>query len=722
MKNNDEKDHDLIKVNYYFSGHVKSTSYESIADAMVEINTVEFKSDKILKETTKTDKKGYFKIKIQTNARKPRFVLNIWKEGYGLFSKLFFRGKQNSIWLLTKGTIHSIDPKKDNTIKDTPLVTKYTGPLSRHIDISKITSRRLLRADKIAAIKKLLRSTQSYLEPQVIKGIQNKGIQITIMADTLVDSDGQSPVGPVNVTLATVDILGPDSMPGDFTAAFEDEEGNDQIGYMITYGAGSVEVLANGKKYNLKDGSKAKITIPIPKHLEGSKSIPNKIPFLEYNKEKGIWEKIGEAIFDKKIKAYTGTTTKFSSFNMDILKTDQACLVIDGTGIKKDYRLQVDFIYEGNNITRSKYPNANEIYALYNIPPDILYTLTAFKTDLTYPLQIDSTECIPEKQDPGPNKPDPNPNFTFPVCHHKSPYPKPVILSADQPDPPTNLTVEQVGCDYIDLLWVGTAIGPEEGYIIKVYQNEGDPAAGNTPLFEYTASYQDTRFRIEGRERIDGTMEGLDPNTTYYIHIHQYDEYAAEDSDPWPNLPLAVTTLESQTFSIINKICDQQITHVYFNDDPEEQPLPPGGFDYNVQHDYSVCQRPDSIQVKTALYSFDFRNNSADFIYVKALVRILPGHDWKTNDIPSDDIPPQYLIRTLVFQEDETFVFLDETGNEIDRGTYQETNQDCANGLIYFSMTFDNLGSTDCRYEYVTNKIIFANFPSSPPTPAEFTP
>jgi len=373
-----------------------------------------------------------------------------------------------------------------------------------------------------------------------------------------------------------------------------------------------------------------------------------------------------------------------------------------------------------SNWTRFKYPNANEIYALYNLPSDILYTLTAFKTNLTYPLVIDSTTCTPTLQDPGPNRPDPDPNFTFPACHHSSSDPNPVILSADRPDHPTDLIAEQIGCNYIDLLWVGTANGPEEGYIIKVYQNEVDPGLGNDSLFVYTASHEYVRFRVEGRERTDGTMEGLDPNTTYYIHIHQYDEYAQEDSEPWPNLPLAVTTLQAQTFSIINKICDQQITHVYFNDETEEQPIPPTGFDYNDRYDYSVCQRPDSIQVKTPLYSFDFRNNSLDLIYVKALVKILPGHDWKSNDIPSDDIPPQYLIRTLVFQDDGTFIFYDDAGSEIDRGIYQETNQDCANRIIYFSMTFDNLGQADCRYEYSTNKIIIPNFPSTPPVYAEF--
>lgn len=699
MAKNNEKDPDLMKVTYYFSGYVKSTSYESITDATVEVNTGEFNSDKILKKTTTTDKKGYFKIGIPTNARKPRFVLNIWKEGYGLFSQIFFMGKQNGIWLLTKGTIHTIDPSKDNTIRDTPHITKYTGPLSSHIDISKISYRRLLRADKTAAIKKLLQPTPSYLDPQVIHGIRNKGIQVTIKADTLVGrTNRQSPNGLVNVTLATVDILGPDSMPGDFTAAFKDEKGNDQIGYMIPYGAASVDVLANGEKYQLKPGSKVKIEIPLPKHLEGSKFIPKTIPFLEYNKEKGIWEKIGEGIFNENTQVYTATTTQFSSFNMDVLRTKQACLVINGTGIKKDYRLQVDFEYNDRSWTKYRYPSANEIYALYGLPPDILYTLTAYKTDLTDPIIIDRTTCTPGPQKPSlPLNPDPDPKFTFPAC---SSVPNPVILSADQPDQPTKLCVEYIGCNYIDLYWEGTANGPEEGYIINVYTYVGDP-----PLPEYlpeiTASHQTFKLRVEG----------LKPDTIYYFHIYQYDDYAQEDSDPWPSDPLLVTTDYSQTFTIINEICDHPITQVYFNGGPDNQLPPDEVINYGIDelHEFSVCQRPESVQVTAGSYSYNFENNSAYVIFVRELIKILPGNGWKTDD----DISP-YTNHRLVFQPVGSFEFQDANSCVIDNGTYDEGNQDCPREEIYFKM-HDFLGvlEVDCIYEISTDKIIIPIFPST---------
>lgn len=715
MAKSNEKDPDLMKATYYFSGYVKSTSYESIADAMVEVNTGEFNSDKILKKTTTTDKKGYFKIRIPTNARKPRFVLNIWKEGYGLFSQIFFRGKQNGIWLLTKGTIHTIDPSKDNTIRDTPHITKYTGPLSSHIDISKISYRRLLRADKTAAIKKLLQPTPSYLDPQVIHGIRNKGIQVTIKADTLVGrTDGRPPNGDVKVTLATVDILGLDSMPGDFTAAFKDERGNDQIGYMIPYGAASVDVrsLANGEKYQLKTDSKVKIEIPLPKHLEGSKFIPKTIPFLEYNKEKGIWEKIGEGTFNENTQVYTATTTQFSSFNMDILRTDQACLVIDGRGINKDYKLQVDFFYNDRSWTKYRDASANEIYALYGLPPDVEYTLTAYKTDLTIgPLVIDCTTCTPELQNPSfPLNPDPDPNFTFPACHHSLSDDNPVILSAARPDQPTKLCAEYIGCNYIDLYWEGSANDPAEGYIIKVYTYVGDP----DPVV-YKPSYEDIRLRVEG----------LNSSTTYYFHIHQYDEYAEEYSKPYPDPdPLAVLTWASQDFYITNEICGQQITQVYFNGGTDNQLLPTEGINHDVQHKFSVCQRPDSIQVKTALiedpstiiYSFDFINNSVDSISVMALVKILPGLNWKYTNL----LPP-FTILKLVFQPDETFSFYDDN-IEIDRGTYQEEVQNCDDREIDFAMYFANLTElkVNCTYYHSTDEIEITQLPISPPVNAVF--
>ncbi|MFX1297945.1 MAG: fibronectin type III domain-containing protein [Promethearchaeota archaeon] len=674
---------------------------------MVNVNTVDFNSNEIKRKST-TDDTGYFKIEIQTNVRKPRFVLNIWKEGYGLFSQIFFRGKQNGIWLLTKGTIHTIDPRKDNTIRDTPHITKFTGPLSRHIDISKISYRRLFRADKIAAIKKLLQPPPSYLDPQVINGIRDKGIQVTIKADTLVDTtNAKPPAGLVNVTLATVDILGPDSMPGDFTAVSR----NGQIGYMITYGAGSVDVLANGKKYQLKEGSKAKIEIPLPKHLEGSKFIPKTIPFLKYNKKKGIWEEVGEATFNENTQVYTATTTKFSSFNMDILKNDQACLVINGTGIKKDYKLQVDFDYDDRHWTRYKYPNANEIYALYNLPPDTLYTLTAFKTELAAPLMIGiPATCTTQLQVPSsPPEPKSEPDFTFPACNQ---VPKPVYLSAARPDPPTSLTADDpIGCNYIDLSWTGNANGPAEGYIIKVYLNAGDPGV-NPPWRVYNASDQDNTLRVPE----------LNPTTTYYFHIHQYDEYASEDSEPCPSdTPLAVTTARAETFTITNKICDQEIVHVYFNDEPEEQELPPTGFGYDDSHGYSVCQRPDSVRVETPLFSFNFRNISTNSIEVTSLVKILPGNVWKTNDIPP------LTIRKLVFQDEnqKSFIYYDENDVVIDSGTFEEWDQDCTNGIISFRMYFSspNLADADGTYDSSNNKIIIPQFPQdgAPPVYAEFS-
>ncbi|MFW9872737.1 MAG: carboxypeptidase-like regulatory domain-containing protein [Candidatus Thorarchaeota archaeon] len=684
---------------YSFSGYVKSDSHKPIVNAIVEVITGEFNSDKNSKRTTKTDENGYFKLRISTDARKPRFVLNIMKEGYGLFSKVFFRAKQNRTWLLTKGTIHKIDPTIDNTIQDTPEVSK----------------RQLLRTKKTEAIKKL--SNQRLQEKR------DKGIKFTINKNTLVDTEGKAPEGLVNVTLATVDILGIDSMPGDFTAAFKDEKGEDQIGYMITYGAGSVDVLANGKRYHLKPGSKAKIEIPLPKHLEGSKSIPKTIPFLEYNREKGIWEEVGEGVFNGKTQVYTATTTHFSTFNMDILKTDQACLVVDGKGIKKAYRLKVMFELPPNTPrSRWKNPNANDKYALYNLAPDIDYTLIAYKS--LDDIEIDKKTCTPGLQNPSiplePAEGDPaDPNFpTFPACNC---VPNPVFLSAARPETPTRLDLDgldAVACGYINLIWEGSATGSEEGYIIRVYQDAGDPGV-NPPIFEYSASSGDNQFKVEGRQLPDGTMEGLTPYTTYYIQIHQYDEYAELDSLPCPDPPLEVRTLNGDDFFIENQICGDTITQVRFNGNNIDQPLPGSGFGYGVQHRYVVCQIPDSIQVTTGQYFFDIPVNAEHYINIRALKKMLPGTRWRFEQT----VPP-YSILTLHFLDDVSFEYSDDSGRRT--GTYDESSQDCHNNIIKFILKFQDPDyyETECNFKFTDPRsILVKSLPTDIPTiDATFTP
>jgi len=240
----------------------------------------------------------------------------------------------------------------------------------------------------------------------------------------------------------------------------------------------------------------------------------------------------------------------------------------------------------------------------------------------------------------------------------------------------------------------------------------GDPPLPEY-LPEYTPSYDDIRLRVEG----------LKSDTIYYFHIYQYDDYAQEDSEPYPTLPdppLEVRTLESQDFTIINKICDHKITNVYFNDEMEEQPLPTEDFIHDVEYVYEVCQKPDSIQVRTEhinsdppiIYSYDFRSNIPDSIEVKALVKILHEHDWKSFDITVTG-------NTLVFDSEGNFEFFDEVG-EIDNGTFDEDYQDCNRGEIIFEMKFGLLGvAQNCIYEYSTNKITIPSFPSTG-APAEF--
>ena len=78
------------------------------------------------------------------------------------------------------------------------------------------------------------------------------GLSITVPPNALVDSSGRPPKDDVKVTISTVDLYAPDSMPGDYSV---DVEGRDR--WMQSFGAGSVSIAAEGKEYQLRKDVRA---------------------------------------------------------------------------------------------------------------------------------------------------------------------------------------------------------------------------------------------------------------------------------------------------------------------------------------------------------------------------------------------------------------------------------------------------------------------------------
>ena len=102
-----------------------------------------------------------------------------------------------------------------------------------------------------------------------------------------------------------------DMMPGGDLIAVGETGPDAQL---LSYGMIAVNLTDDsGNKVNLKDGSTAKVSFPIPESLKGN--TPATIPLWSFNEQTGKWEKDGEAklVGDH----YEGTVSHFSWWNLD---------------------------------------------------------------------------------------------------------------------------------------------------------------------------------------------------------------------------------------------------------------------------------------------------------------------------------------------------------------------------------------------------------------------
>lgn len=100
-------------------------------------------------------------------------------------------------------------------------------------------------------------------------------------------------------------------MPGGDLAAVRSDNSSAQL---VSYGMTDLNMYAeNGDKLQLKDGSKAKLTFPIPAGM--GENPPASIPLWSFNEKTGLWEEEGSAQLQGNV--YVGEVTHFSWVNLD---------------------------------------------------------------------------------------------------------------------------------------------------------------------------------------------------------------------------------------------------------------------------------------------------------------------------------------------------------------------------------------------------------------------
>lgn len=130
----------------------------------------------------------------------------------------------------------------------------------------------------------------------------------------MVDGTGASYIGKVKSEMVYLDPNNErfsEMMPGGDLAAVRSDNSSAQL---VSYGMTDLNMYAeNGDKLQLKDGSKAKLTFPIPAGM--GENPPASIPLWSFNEKTGLWEEEGSAALQGNV--YVGEVAHFSWVNLD---------------------------------------------------------------------------------------------------------------------------------------------------------------------------------------------------------------------------------------------------------------------------------------------------------------------------------------------------------------------------------------------------------------------
>lgn len=245
-----------------FAGRAVDKSTElPVASADVSVNG----------ERASTAANGHFAVRVPIASR---YVMNIEKLGYALFSRVVDAPLTGQTWRLVRTQVQQVDPQQPISIAD----------------------------------------TRPELDRQKLKGMK-----VRIPANALVDASGKPPTGMLTAHMATLNIADGDA-PGDWGGLSGGQETN-----LISYGAGFVEFVDGaGTRFNLAAGSTAEVEfVAPPSMLAGA---PATTPTWSYDTKTGYWMENGSSVFVAATGSYVNKVEHFSTINTDLEKEDAACL------------------------------------------------------------------------------------------------------------------------------------------------------------------------------------------------------------------------------------------------------------------------------------------------------------------------------------------------------------------------------------------------------------
>lgn len=199
------------------------------------------------------------------------------------------------------------------------------------------------------------------------------GVTVQIPANSILDPNGQPATAPLKVTIATVDLLSPQQMPGDDSVVPSAGGG----AYLKSFGAGSVDLPAG---FKLRPGASAKITIPVDRARLMGGSLPPTVPLLSYDEDRGMWVEENTLTLSvvNGVQTYIGSVKHFTTYNADTFFNNAACLRVFSPSLPGQYNLEAMSPYPDGTPHYKNYPIDNVTsteHVIYNITPNANMTL-----------------------------------------------------------------------------------------------------------------------------------------------------------------------------------------------------------------------------------------------------------------------------------------------------------------------------------------------------------
>ena len=392
--------------NVTFSGRVVDTAGQAIGSAQVDVNS----------RLVNTNSRGQFRVNVPVA---DKYMMNIRKlgleapnqPGYGTGSYVYSNAIKGGRWVLHRAQVVTVNPAQPIIIQQRRDPKDCGGMVASTLNWTGLLKPELfhwqdgrgnvcalpdLGADDPKAVQNVI-GMLGRIHPSLVKPMADAtkikqrtveqrpvpctpGIKVEIPANSLIDPVTNAlPSGSVQIALSTVALNAPGQMPGDFSA----DDGGKAVS-LESLGAGSIDIGAGTRRYNLRSDATATVTIAVDgTQTAGNAVLPAKVPFLYYNERQGIWQREGDADLNASGDAYVRKVRHFSPMNADIQKQGESCVAIEVDQNKLTLPFHAEVVMQPSKVN----PGVLQVRdLLVDSPNNVIYNLPNMQNIVVTPI------------------------------------------------------------------------------------------------------------------------------------------------------------------------------------------------------------------------------------------------------------------------------------------------------------------------------------------------